>query len=161
MRIGNEGKLKAINRSGLILSLLTQAALLVFPVYFLLGLHGGGSARSRPKMEIDPVTLRLAAQSPRSVDSERDQRMALLEAELSSLQQENAKNPARPTVAQLHKELDQLVASTGGRTEVSQTLQIRWLYVLSMGLATVLLFVAYANLKGQRGTQDPAVLDGK
>ena len=131
----------------LILAAVAQAGLVIF-FSFSMFFTTGGKPDALPESGIGRAE-RLAAASP-SERAASDQRIALLEAELTSLQQAASKDPARPTMAQLQKELDQLVAerrAEGKGDQVSTLLfRVRALAVLSVFLAAALFVVAFANL---------------
>jgi hypothetical protein len=122
-------------------------ACLAFPLF-------AGSRLEVPTMKQQTIPASFAKGQPDAGSSQRVQRM---ESELEALQKEAAKNPSRPTVAEMERELDRLVAERQGR---SQTPRLERLLKGSVGLTLLLALalsgLALSHLKGRRNTPSAA-----
>jgi hypothetical protein len=75
-------------------------------------------------------------------------RIQQMEDELKALQAEAAKNPARPTVAEMKRELDRMVAARHGESDVTRLERlVEWSLGLSLVLAIALTGLAVSNLR--------------
>ena len=67
------------------------------------------------------------------------ERIAKMEAELKAMEAEAAKNPSRPTIAELQRNLEQMVAEQGAAvSRRSEAARREWLMRLSVGLNVAL-----------------------
>lgn len=103
-------------------------------------------------LSLAPLPLR--AQSAEPVPDEPrpgwQERTAKMEAELKEMQAEAAKNPHRPSVAELQRELDQMRDAKIPRP--SQTNRLQWWLTGSFGLNLVLTLALLWALPRRRGT---------
>ncbi|HEX3526527.1 MAG TPA: hypothetical protein VH988_05630 [Thermoanaerobaculia bacterium] len=100
-----------------------------------------GPPRAKPVAEL----ASLAEAKPDAGSSQRVRQMA---AELKALQEEAAKDPARPTTAQVERELNRMLAARSGDPQVARLeRQVKGLLALSLVLAVALGAVAVANLR--------------
>lgn len=78
-------------------------------------------------------------------------RIARMEAELKAMQEEAARNPSRPTVAQLERELNQMIAERNAReARRNELARTQRLMTLSFGLNLVLAAVLALALAQRR-----------
>ena len=69
-------------------------------------------------------------------------------AEHDALQAEAAKHPARPTIADMQRELNRMVAARHGDSDVTRLERlVKWSLGLSLALAIALTGLAVSNLK--------------
>ena len=122
-------------------------ACLAFPLF-------AGSRLEVPTTKQQTFPASFAKGQPDAGSSQRVQRM---EAELEALQKEAAKNPSRPTVAEMERELDRLVAERQGS---SQTPRLERLLKGAVGLTLLLALalsgLALSHLKGGRNAPSAA-----
>ncbi len=116
-----------------------------------------GSRSSRPKPVGELAALRQPPASPSLADGKPDagsrQRVQQMEAELKAMQREAARDPARPTTAQVQRELDRMLAARSGDSQVARLeRQVKGLLALSLVLAAALCAVAISKLKRARST---------
>lgn len=84
------------------------------------------------------------------------ERVARMEAEVKALQEEAARNPNRPTVAQLEQEVKQMIAERNAReARRNQLARTRWLMPLSLGLNLVLVTLLALLLARRRRASTP------
>ncbi|MBW8874390.1 MAG: hypothetical protein JF614_05460 [Acidobacteria bacterium] len=132
-----------------------SAAAVVALACLALPLLAGSPPRAQPVAELaalrqQPAPPSLADGKPDAGSSQRIQRM---EAELKAMQEEAAKDPARPTVAQVQRELDRMLAERSGDSQVARLeRQVKGLLALSLVLAVTLCGVAISNLRRARST---------
>jgi hypothetical protein len=132
-----------LNRSAVALSVVAVATLayLAFPLLT--------AVRSKAPLTAPSPVKTLANRSGLSQpDDASRQRIQQMEAELNNLQAEAAKNPARPTVAEMERELNQMVAQRHGDFDVARLERlVKWSLGLSLALAIALSGLAVSNLR--------------
>lgn len=75
-----------------------------------------------------------------------------MEAELKAMEAEAAKNPSRPTIAELQRNLEQMVAEQdAAASRRSQAARREWLTRLSFGLNVALALALLGVLIRRRG----------
>jgi uncharacterized membrane protein len=75
-----------------------------------------------------------------------------MEAELKEMEAEAAKNPSRPTIAELQRNLEQMVAERdAAASRRSQAVRREWLTRLSFGLNVALALALLGVLIRRRG----------
>jgi hypothetical protein len=85
------------------------------------------------------------------------ERIAKMEAELKAMEAEAAKNPSRPTVDELQRNLEQMVAEQdAAASRRSQGVRREWLTRLSFGLNVALALALLGVLIRRRRTQGAA-----
>lgn len=90
-------------------------------------------------------------------DAGSSQRARQMEAELRALQEEAAKDPTRPTTAQVKRELDRMVAERRGASETPLLERLlKWSVGLTLLLALALSGLALSHLRGERNTPSAA-----
>jgi hypothetical protein len=141
-----------LNRFAVALSVLAVAA----AAYLALPLFS--NFWSEPPIAGDPLVktvaelafLRQQDAHPSVLDGEREasrQRIQQMEAELNAVQSQAAKNPNRPTVAEMERELNRM-AARHGESDVSRLERlVKGSLGLSLALALSLTGLAVSNLK--------------
>ena len=105
----------------------------------------------------EPVAITPQSFANVQPDAGSSQRARQMEAELRALQEEAAKDPARPTMAQVQRELNRMLAERNGDSEVSRLeRRVRWSLSLALFLAVALCGLALSNLRGKRNTPSAA-----
>ena len=134
------------------LAIVLSATAMVMLAYVALPLLAG----SRPETPIlgEPRVKPVgeSATMRRSTDGQSDagssQRIQRMEAELQALQEEAAKNPSRPTVAEMEHELNRMVAERHGNSEIPHLERlVKWSVGLTILLAMALLGLALGQLR--------------
>lgn len=151
----NLSRSQILNRSAVFLS----AAAVLVVAYLAFPLLPGsrpetslaGSPRVKPVAEL---ALGREAAPPSLADVKPDagssQRARQMEAELRTLQEEAAKDPTQPTMAQVQRELGRMVAERHGDSEISRLERLaKWSVGLTLLLATALFGLALGNLRGK------------
>jgi uncharacterized protein YigA (DUF484 family) len=92
-------------------------------------------------------------------DAASRQRIQQMEAELTALQAEAAKNPARPRVAEMEHELNRMVAERHGDSGIARLERlVRGSLAVSLILALALCGLALLNLRSTRSQPNqPAI----
>ena len=84
------------------------------------------------------------------------ERIAKMEAELKALQEEAAKDPSRPTMAELQRDVERMVAErNAAAARRSGAARREWLTRISLGL-NVALALALLAILSRRGRRAPA-----
>ncbi|HEY0557901.1 MAG TPA: hypothetical protein VGG20_26865 [Thermoanaerobaculia bacterium] len=94
----------------------------------------------------------LGAQSEISTPPGSAERIAKMEAELKAMQEEAAKDPSRPTMAELQRDMDQMLAEkNAAAARRSGAARREWLMGLSLGLNVALALALLAVLSRRGG----------
>ena len=113
-----------------------------------------GSRLETPAVRPQTFPASFAEGQPDAGSRQRIQRM---EAELEALQREAAKNPSRPTVAEMERELNRMVAERRRASETPRRERLlRWSVGLTLLLALALSGLALSHLRGKRNTPSAA-----
>lgn len=144
----NLSRSRSVNGLAIVLS----ATAMVMLAYVALPLLAG---EPRVKTVGESATMRRFADGQPDAGSR--QRIQRMEAELQALQKEAARNPSRPTVAEMEHELNRMVAVRHGNSEIPRLERlVKWSVGLTILLAMALLGLALGQLREKRNAPSEA-----
>src|SRR5436309_169679 len=110
--------LQSLNRLAITLSIAAVVVLAGLALPLLAGYRSAAPITADPlvKTVAELAAMRTMKQQQTGTPDAARQRMQRMEAELQTLQGEAAKNPARPTMAEVERQLNRMVAERGGNS---------------------------------------------
>jgi len=155
MRPGLSRRSQVLNRSMIVLSAAAVVALaaLAWP---LIAVSRSAVPDASPLPAAEWAALRQQAAAPIHRGAQQEaafrQRVRQAEAELKALQEAAAKDPTRPTTAQVQRQLNRMVAERGDVPAARLEREVKALLALSLVLAVALGAVSVSNLRRARST---------
>jgi len=150
---------QSLNRWAITLAIIAVAVLAGLAIPLLAGLRFATPVTADPlvKTVAELAAMSAMRRQQTATPDAASQRMQRMEAELRALQAEAAKNPARPTMAEMERQLNRMVSERGGDSEVSRLERLAtWSLGLALALAVALGGLAITNLRRGKSTVSAA-----
>jgi len=147
---------QSLNRWAITLAIIAVAVLAGLAIPLLAGFRSATPVTADPLVKTVAELAAMRRQQTATPDAA-SQRIQRMEAELRALQAEAAKNPARPTMAEMERQLNRMVAERGGDSKASRLERLAtWSLGLALALAVALGGLAISNLRRGKGTASAA-----